>query len=162
MGDRNAGMALAFGIAGALVRAGRTGHGSLVDVSLLATAMWTLSSDLLAALRGVRSAAVSRQVNPLFGGYRTKDGRHIQLAFLQPDRYWAELCQELGREELASDARFADAPSPPADPASRETPVGRDDLRRRPQASPHLRRDRMNARTERQGGCGDASQPRAA
>ena len=30
----------------------RTGRGSVVDVSLLATAMWTLSSDVLAALQG--------------------------------------------------------------------------------------------------------------
>ena len=52
MGDRNGAMALAFGIAGALLRRHRTGTGSVVDVSLLATAMWTLSSDLLAALNG--------------------------------------------------------------------------------------------------------------
>jgi len=26
--------------------------------------------------------------NPLTGNYRTKDGRHIQLMFLQGDRYW--------------------------------------------------------------------------
>jgi crotonobetainyl-CoA:carnitine CoA-transferase CaiB-like acyl-CoA transferase len=108
MGDRTAGLALAFGIAGGLVKARRTGHGSLVDASLLAAAVWTLSSDVLAALRGVKSAAVSRQVNPLFGAYTTKDGRYIQLAFLQPDRYWAELCKGLGREDLLSDPRFAD------------------------------------------------------
>jgi crotonobetainyl-CoA:carnitine CoA-transferase CaiB-like acyl-CoA transferase len=111
MGDRSAAMALAFGIAGALVRVGRTGQGSLVDASLLATAMWTLTSDLLAALRGMRSAPISRQVNPLFGTYTTKDGRHIQLAFLQPDRYWAELCRGLGRFDLLSDRRFADLKS---------------------------------------------------
>ena len=52
MGDRNGAMALAFGIAAALVKRARTGAGSVVDVSLLATAMWTLSSDLLAALGG--------------------------------------------------------------------------------------------------------------
>lgn len=51
-GDRNGGMALAFGVAAALVRRGRTGEGSVVDVSLLATAMWTLSSDVLSALQG--------------------------------------------------------------------------------------------------------------
>ena len=52
MGDRNGAMALAFGISAALLKRGRTGAGSVVDVSLLATAMWMLSSDLLAALNG--------------------------------------------------------------------------------------------------------------
>ena len=52
MGDRNGAMALAFGIAAALLKQRRTGEGSTVDVSLLATAMWTLSSDVLAALGG--------------------------------------------------------------------------------------------------------------
>jgi crotonobetainyl-CoA:carnitine CoA-transferase CaiB-like acyl-CoA transferase len=108
MGDRNAGMALAFGIAGALVKQGRTGRGSLVDASLLATAMWTLSSDLLSALKGIPPAAVSRRVNALFGTYATRDGRHIQLALLQADRYWPDLCQALDRTDLIADPRFCD------------------------------------------------------
>src|SRR5207248_8032135 len=52
MGDRNGAMALAFGMAAALLKRERTGAGGLVDVSLLATAMWTLSSDVLAAPGG--------------------------------------------------------------------------------------------------------------
>jgi crotonobetainyl-CoA:carnitine CoA-transferase CaiB-like acyl-CoA transferase len=108
MGDRTAGMALAFGIAGALVKQGRSGHGSLVDASLLGTAMWTLSSDLLSAIKGVTPAAVSRQVNALFGTYATRDGRHIQLALLQADRYWPDLCRAVDREDLLSDPRFSD------------------------------------------------------
>jgi crotonobetainyl-CoA:carnitine CoA-transferase CaiB-like acyl-CoA transferase len=107
MGDRNAGMALAFGIAGALLKQGRSGRGSLVDASLLATAMWTLSSDLLSAIKGVTPAAVSRQVNALFGTYATRDGRHIQLALLQADRYWPDLCRAVDREDLLSDSRFS-------------------------------------------------------
>jgi crotonobetainyl-CoA:carnitine CoA-transferase CaiB-like acyl-CoA transferase len=111
MGDRNGAMALAFGVAAALLRRVRTGRGSVVDVSLLATAMWTLSSDLLAALTGQRPRAVSGRggaVNPLVGAYRTKDGRHIQLVFLESDRYWGEFCRLLGRDDLAGDPRFAD------------------------------------------------------
>lgn len=111
MGDRSGAMALAFGIAGALLRRHRTGEGSVVDVSLLATAMWTLSSDLLAALNG---GEVSRETtrgtffNPLTETYRTKDNRHVSLVFLQPDRYWADLCHALDRLDLAEDPRFAD------------------------------------------------------
>jgi crotonobetainyl-CoA:carnitine CoA-transferase CaiB-like acyl-CoA transferase len=114
MGDRNGAMALAFGIAAALLRRGRTGRGSVVDVSLLATAMWTLSSDVLAALQGHKpraaasASAAAAYVNPLVGAYRTKDGRHIQLVFLESDRYWADFCRAIGRDDLVDDPRFHD------------------------------------------------------
>jgi crotonobetainyl-CoA:carnitine CoA-transferase CaiB-like acyl-CoA transferase len=47
-------------------------------------------------------------VNPLVGVYRTKDGRHISLVFLQPDRYWPDFCRIIGRPDLIDDRRFAD------------------------------------------------------
>ena len=59
----------------------------------------------------VRSAPMSGrgpQVNPLVGNYRTKDGRHIQLMFLQGDRYWVEFCRVVGRDDLIDDPRFVD------------------------------------------------------
>ncbi|HZC51097.1 MAG TPA: CoA transferase, partial [Mycobacterium sp.] len=111
MGDRNGGMSLAFGMAAALLRRERTGRGSVVDVSLLATAIWTLSSDVLSALQGAQPRALADRVvgpNPLVGTYRTKDGRHIQLVFLQPDRYWAQFCTLIGRDDLLADPRFGD------------------------------------------------------
>jgi crotonobetainyl-CoA:carnitine CoA-transferase CaiB-like acyl-CoA transferase len=111
MGDRNGAMSLAFGVSAALLKRERTGKGSVVDVSLLATAMWTLSSDVLAALGGDAPAAASGRgplVNPLVGVYRTKDDRHIQLVFLEADRYWGDFCRLIGRDDLAADARFAD------------------------------------------------------
>jgi len=111
MGDRNGAMGLAFGIAAALLKRTRTGRGSVVDVSLLATAMWTLSSDVLSALQGQRPRAMSgggAYVNPLVGSYRTRDGRHIQLVFLEADRYWADFCRLVERQDLLDDARFAD------------------------------------------------------
>lgn len=109
MGDRNGAMALAFGVAGALFKRERSGRGSVVDVSLLATAMWTLSSDLLTALQGAelpRPADRSNTTNPLTSTYRTQDGRFIQLVFIEGDRYWARLCKALEREELIDDPRF--------------------------------------------------------
>ncbi len=114
-GDRNGGVQLAFGMAGALFRRERTGQPSVVDVSLLATAMWTLSSDVLSALQGNFHAAPppggntrSRSPNPLVNNFRTKDDRYLSLVFLQPDRYWADLCRAVDRPELALDPRFAD------------------------------------------------------
>ena len=90
---------------GALKRT-RTGEGSVVDVSLLATAMWMLSSDLLAALNGGEVKQVSGRtalMSPLTATYRTKDDRHVQLMFLQGDRYWPEFCRTIGRADLAED-----------------------------------------------------------
>jgi crotonobetainyl-CoA:carnitine CoA-transferase CaiB-like acyl-CoA transferase len=114
MGDRSGAMSLAFGIAAALLKRTRTGTGSVVDVSLLATAMWMLSSDMLSALDGESPQATSGRgptFNPLVGTYRTKDGRHIQLVFLEADRYWGDFCRLIGRDDLLADARFADLAS---------------------------------------------------
>lgn len=111
MGDRNAGMALAFGIAAALMKRVRTGVGSVVDVSLLATAMWTLSSDVLSALQGAKPRAPHGRgqiANPLIGAFRTSDNRHIQLVFLEADRYWVPFCDLIDRPDLRDDPRFAD------------------------------------------------------
>jgi len=112
MGDRNGAMALAFGIAAALLKRVRSGRGSVVDVSLLGIAMWTLSSDVLSALQGQRPRAMAvgtgGYVNPLVGSYRTQDGRHIQLVFLEADRYWADFCRVLERDDLIDDPRFVD------------------------------------------------------
>ena len=111
MGDRNGAMALAFGVSAALLKRTRTGAGSVVDVSLLATAMWTLSSDVLAAMGGDEPKAAAGRgpvFNPVVGNYRTKDGRHVQLMFLQPDRYWPDFCRLIGREDLLADPRFVD------------------------------------------------------
>jgi crotonobetainyl-CoA:carnitine CoA-transferase CaiB-like acyl-CoA transferase len=111
MGDRNGGMALAFGIAGALLKRSRTGMASVVDVSLLATAMWTASSDLLSALQGGEPRAVGGRgpiVNPLIGTFTTADDRHIQLVFLESDRYWVPFCDVIERPDLRDDPRFVD------------------------------------------------------
>ena len=115
------------GSSAALLQRERTGQGSIVDVSLLATAMWTLSSDVLTALQGQtppRPQGKGASPNPLVGSYRTSDGRHVQLVFLEGDRYWPALCEALGRPDLAVDARFTDltaAPREPRRPARRRS-----------------------------------------
>jgi crotonobetainyl-CoA:carnitine CoA-transferase CaiB-like acyl-CoA transferase len=121
MGDRSGAMALAFGIAAALLKRTQTGAGSVVDVSLLATAMWMLSSDVLSALAGGSPRAPGGRgapVNPLVGPYRTRDGRHIQLVFLDADRYWEPFCRLLDRDDLFGDPRFSDLRSRAANAAA--------------------------------------------
>lgn len=47
--------------------------------------------------------------NPLVNNYRTSDGRWIALCMLQPDVYWSEFCDAIGRADLLEDPRFVDS-----------------------------------------------------
>jgi crotonobetainyl-CoA:carnitine CoA-transferase CaiB-like acyl-CoA transferase len=110
-GDSAGGMTIAGGIAAALYRRERTGVASVVDVSLLGTAMWIMAPDIVASrLLGIELPAGDRSqaMNPIVNSYKTKDGRWLFLNMLQPDRYWPDLCTRLGRPDLIADPRFAD------------------------------------------------------
>jgi crotonobetainyl-CoA:carnitine CoA-transferase CaiB-like acyl-CoA transferase len=102
--------AIAGAVAMALFRRERTGCGAVIDVSLLNTGMWAMSPDLFAAAQGGLPRQNRRSANnPIVNTYRTKDDRWLNLVCLQSDRFWAELCGLLGRDDLAFDSRFADA-----------------------------------------------------
>jgi crotonobetainyl-CoA:carnitine CoA-transferase CaiB-like acyl-CoA transferase len=47
--------------------------------------------------------------NPVTSIYRTQDNRFLALVLLQSDRFWPDLCARIGRSDLVSDDRFADA-----------------------------------------------------
>jgi crotonobetainyl-CoA:carnitine CoA-transferase CaiB-like acyl-CoA transferase len=112
-GDVMGGMAIAGGIAAALLRRARTSEASVVDVSLLGTALWNLSPDVVASKLYEHVETPSFEPgdfpNPLVGLYRTEDGRYVSLVMLESDRFWADFCQHLGRPELVDDPRFVDA-----------------------------------------------------
>ncbi len=111
-GDSTGGMALAGGVAAALFRRERTGEPSIVDVSLLGTAMWILAPDIIASdllAMDLPAGDRTQAFNPIVNSYQTKDGRWLFLNMLQPDRFWPDLCTRLGRPELITDPRFADA-----------------------------------------------------
>lgn len=113
-GDSIGGLSLAGGIAAALFRRERTGHGAVVDLSLLNTAMWVMAPDIIAsALANAQMPQFGRSdaPNPIVNSYRTKDGRWIFLNMLQPDRFWPDLCRRLGHPELIEDERFRDGMS---------------------------------------------------
>jgi crotonobetainyl-CoA:carnitine CoA-transferase CaiB-like acyl-CoA transferase len=112
-GDVMGGMATAGAIAAALVKRERTGEPSIVDVSLLSTAMWQLSPlVIMNKMFGIeRISGGGRGVpgNPGVGTYKTKDGRFVAMMLLQGDRFWADWVTRLGRPDLADDPRFVDA-----------------------------------------------------
>jgi crotonobetainyl-CoA:carnitine CoA-transferase CaiB-like acyl-CoA transferase len=128
-GDGMSGMTLAGGICAALLKRERTGEPSVVDGSLLATAVWFNGMAILNAAPGatgvgpmaaaaapiVSTAPVeppaTREFTPAnMTQYRTSDGRFLSLLFLgDADRDWIDLCEHLDRPDLATDPRFATA-----------------------------------------------------
>lgn len=114
-GDSIGGMTIAGGIMGALFHRERTGEATTVDVSLFGVGLWAMG----------QAVALSRQLgvpwtvppadrlsrNPLSRNYRTKDGRTLAFTCLQAGRYWAPLCEAVGRPDLVTDGRFADVSS---------------------------------------------------
>jgi crotonobetainyl-CoA:carnitine CoA-transferase CaiB-like acyl-CoA transferase len=111
-GDCISAAILAGAIAAAIAQRAMTGHASVVDVSLLSSAMWCMQ-------RGITQSTYDRVErfpkptgglpnNPLVNTYQTRDGRFVQLCMLQQQRYWAKFCEIAGRPELAGDPRFID------------------------------------------------------
>jgi crotonobetainyl-CoA:carnitine CoA-transferase CaiB-like acyl-CoA transferase len=106
IGDKPSAMNLAYGIAAALFQRERTGQPAVVDVSLLGSAVWTLSSDILSTTIAEAPPDAARKPNRPFGGYRTKDGRLITVQFLN-EAHWPGFCRAIDREDLTKDPRFA-------------------------------------------------------
>ena len=113
LGDGPGGAYLAGGVAAALFRRERTGEATVVDVSLLGAAVWTLSNDLVPTT--ILQAEPKRHVagkslgSVLVGSYRTADERWISLNMLDPERHWEPTCQALGLDDLIGRPEYATA-----------------------------------------------------
>ncbi|MEB3065111.1 CaiB/BaiF CoA transferase family protein [[Mycobacterium] zoologicum] len=111
-GDSYGGLALAAGIAGALLKRERTGEPSVVDVSLLNAAIWQLGPDIVGAGvtgRDIPKFQLDDMPNPAASIYKTRDDRFIAFVLLQADRFWSDFCTRLGRTDLVDDPRYNDA-----------------------------------------------------
>jgi crotonobetainyl-CoA:carnitine CoA-transferase CaiB-like acyl-CoA transferase len=111
-GDGMSGMTLVSGICAALARRARTGVPTVVDASLLGTAIWFNGPAIIESKRGGSSMfgmgppRHERLANT--NNYRTRDGRFIVLSMLGDyDTEWSDLCAHLGHPELATDPRFS-------------------------------------------------------
>ncbi len=93
------------GILAALVGRGATGEGAHVDVSMTEGALALLTLPLGVAWS--RGTPIARGRELLGGGaanyavYRTKDGRFVALAALEP-RFFTAFCEGVGRPDLAA------------------------------------------------------------
>jgi len=111
-GDSMGGMTIAGGIAAALYSRATTGKPSVIDVSLIGVGAWATQFSVNLALMADGPLPVSEPpehgaaTNPLIGAYRAADGRFIELAMLQPGRYWPQFCRLADRGDLATDERF--------------------------------------------------------
>jgi crotonobetainyl-CoA:carnitine CoA-transferase CaiB-like acyl-CoA transferase len=112
-GDSIGAMTIAGGIMGALYHRERTGEAPTVDVSLLGVGLWSMGAALALSLQhqvGWAPPPPHRSTgNPLSATYPTKDGKYVAITCLQAGKYWPEMVTLLGRPELATDERFADA-----------------------------------------------------
>jgi crotonobetainyl-CoA:carnitine CoA-transferase CaiB-like acyl-CoA transferase len=99
---------IAGAIGSALFHRERTGEALEVDVSLMSVGMWALSPDIVVApdIGSLRPPDRASPPNPLVNSYPTADERWLYLVCLQADRFWDELCQVIGRPDLAKDERF--------------------------------------------------------
>jgi crotonobetainyl-CoA:carnitine CoA-transferase CaiB-like acyl-CoA transferase len=102
--DMVAGMMSAYGILAALVRRNRDGKGEHVDVSLFDGALqWTQEQ---AAIYFGTGAVPTAETSEWLGGsasynvYRTADGQYMSVGAMEA-KFWHELCERLGRPDLA-------------------------------------------------------------
>ena len=112
VGDSIGAMFIAGGISTALLHRERTGEGTVVDVSLLATGMWALSAGIAISQQSGTAYVgnppeMSGRKNPLVGLYRAADNRWIALCMLQGFHFWPEAATVLGHPEWVDDPRFA-------------------------------------------------------
>jgi crotonobetainyl-CoA:carnitine CoA-transferase CaiB-like acyl-CoA transferase len=112
-GDVMGGLTTAGAIAAALLKRERTGEASVVDVSLLATAMWQISPMIIASklfgFSKIPQGDRTKSPNPGVGTYRTADDRYIALILLQSDKHWDDFVERLGVSDMATDPKFCDS-----------------------------------------------------
>ena len=107
LADAITGIYAAYGVLGALVQRGRTGEGTLVEVSML-EAMTHFAVEPFAAYFALGTVPRSADRPRLAQAYilRTADGRLIVLHLSSLEKFWTGLVAALGDPQLASDPRF--------------------------------------------------------
>jgi crotonobetainyl-CoA:carnitine CoA-transferase CaiB-like acyl-CoA transferase len=109
-GDHATAVSLYSAIVTALYRRERTGKGSYVTTSLLASGVWACGVSVQAALVDATFFPLHNRLEPpnaIFNVYRSSDDNWFLLV-VTPD-HWPALATGIGRPDLLTDARFADA-----------------------------------------------------
>lgn len=109
-GDHPTGMALLSAVMMALFARERSGRGTRVSCSLLASGAWSNAVMLQAKLLGAqflerRPREDARSFTSVY--YRAADRRLFKMAIVDTQRDWPKVCNAIGRPELAGDPRYA-------------------------------------------------------
>jgi crotonobetainyl-CoA:carnitine CoA-transferase CaiB-like acyl-CoA transferase len=110
IGDHPTSMSMFGAIMLGLYRRERTGRGSRVTTSLLASGAWANACDIQAKLCNAvfpTRGEGKHPPNPLTAVYPARDGKLFLLVLIDPDNEFPRLCQVLGQPELASSELFA-------------------------------------------------------
>ncbi|HVN27101.1 MAG TPA: CoA transferase [Candidatus Binataceae bacterium] len=111
MGDHPTASALFGAIVLGLYKRERTGRGTKVSTSLMASGAWANGCDLQAKFCKAEfpqaTPGAKHPANPLAGGYISADGKIVLLALLDPKNEFPRLCAGLGMPELATDEMFS-------------------------------------------------------
>jgi len=109
-GDHPTGMALLSAVLLALFARERSGRGTRVSCSLLASGAWSNSVMIQARLLGARfqdrrPREAARSFTSVY--YRAGDRRLFKMAVVDSQRDWPKVCRAIGRPELIEDPRYA-------------------------------------------------------
>jgi formyl-CoA transferase len=109
-GDHPTGMALLSAVLMALFARERSGKGTRVSCSLLASGAWSNAVMIQAKLLGAqflerRPREDARSFTAVY--YRAGDRRLFKMAIVDTRRDWPKVCRAIGRPELADDPRYA-------------------------------------------------------
>src|SRR5271154_2580366 len=108
-GDNATAVTLYAAITTALYRRERTGKGSYVTTSLLASGIWSASVFIQAALTGATFYGLHDRAHPANAAlnvYRSSDGTWF-LVVVTPDKI-PDILKAMGHEDLLTDPRFSD------------------------------------------------------
>ncbi len=100
--DLSSAMFAAVGILAHLRESERTGEGRYLDIGMLDSAVaWMVMpvAEYSAGERGGRGRLPLTGKHPCYSVYRTRDGRDIALAALEP-KFWRGFCRAVGRDDL--------------------------------------------------------------
>ena len=109
MGDHPTSMSLFGAIMLGLYQRERTGRGSRVTTSLLASGAWANACDIQAKLLKAvfpQRGAGKHPPNPLTAAYLSGDGKLFLLVLIDPDHEFPRLCEAFGQPELGTGELF--------------------------------------------------------
>lgn len=111
MGDLPSAMNISAAIFAALYQRELTGEGQFVTCSLYGGGIWANGFAIQGALATGENFPRSDRYgafNPLYNSYRSADGKWMQLAMIQEERFWGPFAAAIDEPLLTEDDRFAD------------------------------------------------------